>query len=51
MNKTNDDNQEIERELTDPEIIAALFKSKRETEKGEIGTEDDVFRILRETSK
>lgn len=38
---------EIGTELNDPRISKALIQSEKEFEPGEIGTEDDIFRILR----
>lgn len=38
---------EITAEAADPEIKKALIQSKKETELGEIGTEEDIFKILR----
>jgi len=38
---------EIGTELNDPRTSKALIKSEKEFELGEIGTEDDIFRILR----
>ena len=51
MNTDNDENIEIEQELNDPEIRAALVKSKREIEQGDTGTEEDIFKILRRADK
>jgi len=38
---------EISAEVADPEIQAALKESKKQHELGEIGTEEDIFRLLR----
>jgi PHD/YefM family antitoxin component YafN of YafNO toxin-antitoxin module len=38
---------EIEAELNDPEINKALARSEKDFELGEIGTEEDIFKILR----
>ena len=38
---------EIGAELNDPEINKALAQSKKEYELGEVGTEEDIFKILR----
>jgi prevent-host-death family protein len=39
---------EIEAELNDPEINKALMQSEEEFKIGEVGTEEDIFRILQE---
>jgi hypothetical protein len=39
---------EIEAELNDSEINKALIQSEEEFRIGEVGTEEDIFRILRE---
>jgi len=39
---------EIEIELNDPEINKALMQSEEEFKIGEVGTEEDIFRILQE---
>lgn len=39
---------EITAELNDPEINKALIQSEKEFELGEVGTEEDIFKILRE---
>lgn len=39
---------EIGAELNDPEIKKALIQSEKEFELGEVGTEEDIFKILRE---
>lgn len=38
---------EIGAELSDPEINKTLVQSKKEFEIGEVGTEEDIFKILR----
>jgi len=38
---------EIGAELNDPEINEALIQSEKEFELGEVGTEEDIFKILR----
>ena len=38
---------EIGTELTDPEIREALAESKKQFELGEVGTEEDILKILR----
>lgn len=38
---------EITAEAADPEIKKALIQSKKEAELGEIGNEEDIFKILR----
>jgi prevent-host-death family protein len=38
---------EIEAELNDPEINKDLIQSKKEFVIGEVGTEEDIFKILR----
>ena len=38
---------EIGTELNDPKISKALIQSEKEFELGEVGTEEDIFRILR----
>jgi len=38
---------EIGAELNDPEINKALTQSEKEFELGEVGTEEDIFKILR----
>ena len=38
---------EIGAELNDPEINEALIQSEKELELGEVGTEEDIFKILR----
>lgn len=40
---------EIGAEISDPEIINALKESKKQFELGKIGTEEDIFNILRES--
>ena len=47
MNKNQNDDLEIETESNDPEIKKALIQSKKEIERGEVGTEEDIFKILR----
>ncbi len=39
---------EIEEELKDPEINKALIQSETDFKIGEIGSEEDIFKILRE---
>lgn len=39
---------EVGAELSDPEITRALAESEKEFELGEVGTEDDIFKILKE---
>ena len=39
---------EIQEEIADPEISQALAESKAQYELGEVGTEEDIFKILRE---
>ena len=39
---------EIGAELNDPEIKEALIQSEKEFKLGEVGTEEDIFKILRE---
>lgn len=38
---------EITAEAADPEINKAIMQSKRQIELGEVGTEEDIFKILR----
>ena len=38
---------EIGAELNDPEIKKALIQSEKEFALGEVGTEEDIFKILR----
>lgn len=40
------DMMEITAEAADPEIKKALIQSKNEAELGEVGTEEDIFKIL-----
>ena len=40
------DMMEITAEAADPEIKKALIQSKKEAELGEVGTEEDIFKIL-----
>jgi prevent-host-death family protein len=39
---------EIQEEIADPEITKALAESKKQFELGEVGTEEDILKILRE---
>lgn len=38
---------EIGAEMTDPELQRALMESKKQHELGEVGTEEDIFKMLR----
>jgi len=39
---------EIQEEIADSEITKALAESKKQFELGEVGTEEDILKILRE---
>ena len=38
---------EIAAEMNDPELQKALAQTEKEFELGEVGTEEDIFKILR----
>lgn len=38
---------DIQNELADPELKEALEKSQKQHELGEVGTEEDIFKLLR----
>ena len=38
---------DIDAEVTDSELQAALKESKKQHELGEVGTEEDIFKLLR----
>ena len=52
MNKEKpSDNLEIEMEAHDTDIKKALIDSEKQFERGDVGTEADILKILRENHK